>query len=275
MRQDAPGPTAPSSASFAVPPPPRKPARRLRRLLRALLFCLVLLLLLAGGGLGWLCTASGQSWLRETLNATLTTALETSGLRLTVRKLEGLPFHPRLAVCGEDAAGRWLDLPDVALSWRLGWQDGLVLHLDPLALNGGGLYRLPQLPDSPPEAEPERTPGQLADHIGRSIQEVFALLGDLPGVLPRVEALVRVDKLALPPEWLAMLPPEAEDMPPDRQDTPDTDGPFPRVSLELRLDGGLGSRADVRAELTAHAFWPQDEASSSEETAQELSLIHI
>ena len=145
MRQDAPGPTAPSSASFAVPPPPRKPARRLRRLLRALLFCLVLLLLLAGGGLGWLCTASGQSWLRETLNATLTTALETSGLRLTVRKLEGLPFHPRLAVCGEDAAGRWLDLPDVALSWRLGWQDGLVLHLDPLALNGGGLYRLPQL----------------------------------------------------------------------------------------------------------------------------------
>ncbi len=269
MRQDAPGPTAPSSASFAVPPPPRKPARRLRRLLRALLFCLVLLLLLAGGGLGWLCTASGQSWLRETLNATLTTALETSGLRLTVRKLEGLPFHPRLAVCGEDAAGRWLDLPDVALSWRLGWQDGLVLHLDPLALNGGGLYRLPQLPDSPPEAEPERTPGQLADHIGRSIQEVFALLGDLPGVLPRVEALVRVDKLALPPEWLAMLPPEAEDMPPDRQDTPDADGPFPRVSLELRLDGGLGSRADVRAELTAHAFWPQDEASPSEETAQE------
>lgn len=262
MRQDAPGPTAPSSASFAVPPPPRKPARRLRRLLRALLFCLVLLLLLAGGGLGWLCTASGQSWLRETLNATLTTALETSGLRLTVRKLEGLPFHPRLAVCGEDAAGRWLDLPDVALSWWLGWQDGLVLHLDPLALNGGGLYRLPQLPDSPPEAEPERTPGQLADHIGRSIQEVFALLGDLPGVLPRVEALVRVDKLALPPEWLAMLPP-------DRQDTPDADGPFPRVSLELRLDGGLGSRADVRAELTAHAFWPQDEASPSEETAQE------
>lgn len=262
MRQDAPGPTAPSSASFAVSPPPRKPARRLRRLLHALLFCLVLLLLLAGGGLGWLCTASGQSWLRETLNATLTTALETSGLRLTVRKLEGLPFHPRLAVCGEDAAGRWLDLPDVALSWQLGWQDGLVLHLDPLALNGGGLYRLPQLPDSPPEAEPERTPGQLADHIGRSIQEVFALLGDLPGVLPRVEALVRVDKLALPPEWLAMLPP-------DRQDTPDADGPFPRVSLELRLDGGLGSRADVRAELTAHAFWPQDEASSSEETAQE------
>lgn len=269
MRQDAPGPTAPSSASFAVPPPPRKPARRLRRLLHALLLCLVLLLLLAGGGLGWLCTASGQSWLRETLNATLTTALETSGLRLTVRKLEGLPFHPRLAVCGEDAAGRWLDLPDVALSWQLGWQDGLVLHLDPLALNGGGLYRLPQLPDSPPEAEPERTPGQLADHIGRSIQEVFALLGDLPGVLPRVEALVRVDKLALPPEWLAMLPPEAEDMPPDRQDTPDADGPFPRVSLELRLDGGLGSRADVRAELTAHAFWPQDEASPSEETAQE------
>ena len=262
MRQDAPGPTAPSSASFAVSPPPRKPARRLRRLLHALLLCLVLLLLLAGGGLGWLCTASGQSWLRETLNATLTTALETSGLRLTVRKLEGLPFHPRLAVCGEDAAGRWLDLPDVALSWRLGWQDGLVLHLDPLALNGGGLYRLPQLPDSPPEAEPERTPGQLADHIGRSIQEVFALLGDLPGVLPRVEALVRVDKLALSPEWLAMLPPEAEDM-------PDADGPFPRVSLELRLDGGLGSRADVRAELTAHAFWPQDEASPSEETAQE------
>ena len=78
MRQDAPGPTAPSSASFAVPPPPRKPARRLRRLLRALLFCLVLLLLLAGGGLGWLCTASGQSWLRETLNATLTTALAVS-----------------------------------------------------------------------------------------------------------------------------------------------------------------------------------------------------
>lgn len=269
MRQDVPGPTAPSSASFAVPPPPRKPARRLRRLLRALLFCLVLLLLLAGGGLGWLCTASGQSWLRETLNATLTTALETSGLRLTVRKLEGLPFHPRLAVCGEDAAGRWLDLPDVALSWRLGWQDGLVLHLAPLALNGGGLYRLPQLADSPPEAEPERTPGRLADHIGRSIQEVFALLGDLPDVLPRVEALVRVDKLALPPEWLAMLPPEAEDMPPDRQDTPDADGPFPRVSLELRLDGGLGSRADVRAELTAHAFWPQDEASPSEETAQE------
>ena len=262
MRQDAPGPTAPSSASFAVSPPPRKPARRLRRLLHALLLCLVLLLLLAGGGLGWLCTASGQSWLRETLNATLTTALETSGLRLTVRRLEGLPFHPRLAVCGEDAAGRWLDLPDVALSWQLGWQDGLVLHLDPLALNGGGLYRLPQLPDSPPEAEPERTPGQLADHIGRSIQEVFALLGDLPGVLPRVEALVRVDKLALPPEWLAMLPP-------DRQDTPDADGPFPRVSLELRLDGGLGSRADVRAELTAHAFWPQDEASPSEETAQE------
>lgn len=268
MRQDAPGPTAPPSASFAVPPPPRKPARRLRRLLRALLLCLVLLLLLAGGGLGWLCTASGQVWLRETLNATLATALETSGLRLTVRKLEGLPFHPRLAVRGEDAAGRWLDLPDVALSWRLGWQDGLVLHLDPLALNGGGLYRLPQLPDSPPEAEPERTPGQLADHIGRSIQEVFALLGDLPGVLPRVEALVRVDKLALPPEWLGMLPPEAEDTPPDRQGTPDADGPFPRVSLELRLAGGLGSRADVRAELTAHAFWPQDEASPREETAQ-------
>ena len=61
------------------------------------------------------------------------------------------------------------------------------------------------------------------------------------------------DKLALPPEWLAMLPPEAED-------TPDAGGPFPRVSLELRLAGGLGSRADVRAELTAHALWPQDEA---------------
>lgn len=269
MWQDAPGPTAPSPApSAATPPPPRKPARRLRRLLRALLLCLALLLLLAGGALGWLCTASGQVWLRETLNATLATTLEASGLRLSVHKLEGLPFHPRLAVRGEDAAGCWLDLPDVALSWKPGWQDGLVLHLDPLALNGGGLYRLPQLPDSPPEAEPERTPGQLADHIGRSIQEVFSLLGDLPDVLPRVEALVRVDRLALPPEWLALLPPEAEDVPPDMLDTPDAGAPFPRVSLELRLAGGLGSHADVRAELTARASWPQDEASPDGETAQ-------
>ena len=37
---------------------------------------------------------------------------EASGLRLTVEKLEGLPFQPRLAVRGEDAAGRWLELPE-------------------------------------------------------------------------------------------------------------------------------------------------------------------
>lgn len=272
MQQDAPGRTTPPSALSAPSlPPSRKPARRLRRLLRALLLCLAALLLLAAGCLGWLCTASGQNWLRETVNATLASSLEASGLRLTVEKLEGLPFQPRLAVRGEDAAGRWLELPEVSLSWRLGWQDGLMLYLEPLALRGGGIYRAPQLPDSPPE--PGSTPGQLVEHIGRSVDEVLALLGDLPKALPRVQALVRVDELALPPQWLALLPPEAEETPPDMRETPplrsapDAGGPFPRVSLELRLDGGLGPSADVRADLTAQAFWPPDEASPPEATA--------
>lgn len=266
MQQDALGRTAPPSPMSAPSlPPPRKPARRLRRLLRVLLLCLAALLLLAAGGLGWLCSASGQNWLRQTVNAALATALETSGLRLTVDTLEGLPFHPRLAIRGEDAAGRWLELPEVSLSWRPGWQDGLMLYLEPLALRGGGLYRPPLLPDGPPEAEPVRTPGQLADHIGRSVGEVLALLGDLPEALPRVQALVHVDKLALPPQWLALLPPEAEDTPAD-QAMPEEGGPFPRVSLELRLDGGLGPHADVRADLTAHAVWPRDEAPQPEET---------
>lgn len=267
MPQVVPAPPVPRPAEpAATPRPPKQPGGRRRRLLRALLLFPALLLLLAGGGLGWLCSASGQAWLRETLNATLASALEPSGLRLTLDRLEGLPFQIRLAVRGEDAAGRWLDLPEASFAWKLGWQDGFVLHLDPLALRGGGLYRLPLLPDSPPEAEPVRTPGELADHVGRSLHEVLGLLGDLPAALPRVQALVRVDKLALPPEWLALLPPEAEDMPPDMRDTPDAGGPFPRVSLELRLDGGLGPRADLLADLTAQALWPQDEASPPEET---------
>lgn len=257
MPQDVPAPSAPPPTGPAVTPaPPKRHGRRRRLLLRALLLCPAVLLLLAGGGLGWLCTASGQTWLRETLNATLTAALEPSGLRFTVDKLEGLPFQIRLAVRGEDAAGRWLDLPDVQLSWKPGWQDGLLLRLEPLALRGGGLYRLPLMPDGPPKAEPVRTPGQLADHIGRTVHEALALLGDLPEALPRFQALVRVDKLALPPEWLALLPPEAETTVPPATDE---NGPFPRVSLELRLDGGLGPRADLRAELTAQAIWPQDE----------------
>lgn len=267
MPQDTPAPTAPHPAATAgapLPPPERRTGRR-RRLKRVLLLCPVVLLLLVGGGLGWLCSASGQSWLRETLNATLASALESSGLRLTLNRLEGLPFHPRLAVRGEDAAGCWLDLPDVQLSWKPGWENGLLLLLEPLALRGGGFYRLPLLPDSPPEEEPERTPGELADHVGQSVHAVFALLGDLPASLPLVRAHIRVDDLALPPEWLALLPsPEAEAM---SAPTPDADGPFPRVSLELRLDGGLGPRADLRAELTAHAFWPGAEASPAEMTS--------
>ena len=264
MRQDDPGHTAPSPAPSAAPLPPSRGKRRVRRLLRGLLLTLTVLLLLTGGGLIWLCSASGQDWLRGTLNTTLAGELGPTGLRLTLNSLEGLPFHPRLSVRGEDAAGCWLDLPDVSLSWRLGWQDGLMLHLDPLALRGGGLYRLPLLPESPPEEEPERTPGQLADHIGQTVGDVLALLGDLPAALPRVQGLVRADKVALPPEWLVLLPPEEDTPATAAQPAPDEDGPFPRVSLELRLDGGLGPRADLRADLTTQAFWPQDDTSPTD-----------
>lgn len=258
MPQDAPAPSGPLPAGPAAPRQPKQPGRRRRRLLRALLLVPVLLLLLAGGGLGWLCSASGQSWLRERLNATLAAALEPSDLRLQLDRLEGLPFHIRLAVRGEDATGRWLDLPDVRLAWQVGWEDGLVLSLDPLALHGGGLYRLPLLPEQPPAAEPVRTPAELADHIGRSVNGILAQLGDLPAALPRVRVRIRADRLALPPEWLALLPPEAEAagavLPASGEN-----GPYPRVSLELLLDGALGPRADLRAELTAQALWPQDE----------------
>ena len=68
MQQDAPGRTAPPSALSAPSlPPSRGRSRWSRRLLRALLLCLAALLLLAAGGLGWLCSASGQNWLRQTV----------------------------------------------------------------------------------------------------------------------------------------------------------------------------------------------------------------
>ena len=189
MRQDASGRTAPPSTVPAapLPSPQRHGKRRKRRLLRIVLLVAAGLLLLAGGGVGWLCSASGQSWLRETLNATLATALEPYGLRLTLNRLEGLPFRPRLAVRGEDASGCWLELPDVRLSWRAGWQDGLLISLEPLAVHGGGVYRAPRLPDSP--EEPALSPGELADSIGHSVSDVLALLGDLPAALPRKTTL--------------------------------------------------------------------------------------
>ncbi len=272
MRQDASGRTAPPSTVPAapLPSPQRHGKRRKRRLLRIVLLVAAGLLLLAGGGVGWLCSASGQSWLRETLNATLATALEPYGLRLTLNRLEGLPFRPRLAVRGEDASGCWLELPDVRLSWRAGWQDGLLISLEPLAVHGGGVYRAPRLPDSP--EEPALSPGELADSIGHSVSDVLALLGDLPAALPRVHATVQVDRLALSPDWLALLPAEAEGSV-TLPSTPDADGPFPRVSLTLQLDGGLGSRADLQADVTAQAFWPQDENADTAEADSPAAAV--
>lgn len=275
MPQDASAPTAPHPAAAAgapLPPPKRRTGRK-RRLVRVLLLCALVLLLLAGGGLGWLCSASGQSRLRETLNAALASALEPSGLRLTLTRLEGLPFHPRLAVRGEDASGCWLELPDVRLSWKLGWQDGLMIFLEPLTVRGGGLYRAPLLPDSP--QEPSLSPGELADGIAHDVSDVLVLLGELPTALPRVRATVQVDGLALSPAWLPLLPKEAEDAA-ALPSAPDANGSFPRVSLTLHLDGGLGPRADLHADVTAQAFRPQEaNTDAAEAVSPETAVVPV
>lgn len=242
-----------------TPSPAARTPRRTRRLRRLLLIPLLLVLLpalLAGGGLAWLCCASGEEWLRTTLNETLAPALAEQGLRLRIERLEGLPFAVRLAVRGEDDAGLWLDAPDLRLDWKPDWQGGLVLRVERLALLGGGLYRLPHMPESPEENAPALTPGAQADAIARGVGEALALPGDLPALLSRVDGRIVLDKVALPPQWLALLPTE------DSETAPPA-GDFPRVSLDMTLTAAPGARAAVHAELRADARWPRQAASSA------------
>lgn len=241
--------------------PPRR-ARRLRRLLLIPLLPVLLLLALAGGGLTWLCGAAGQDWLRATLNEALAPMLAEQGLRLRIERLEGLPFAVRLAVRGEDDAGLWLDAPDLRLDWKLDWQDGLVLRMERLALYGGGLYRLPHMSASPPEEGPALTPGEQIDDIARSVGDVLALVGRLPAALPRLDGRVVLDAVALPPQWLALLPPEDSEAAPalGTMEMPLPAEAFPRVSLEMPLRAALGEQAAVRAELRIDVLWPHEAA---------------
>ena len=245
--------TSPAAAARRAKRP-----RRLRRLALSLLLIVLLPVLLAGGGLAWLCSASGQDWLRTALNEALTPALAEQGLRLRIERLEGLPFAVRLSLRGEDEAGLWLDVPDARLDWKPGWEHGPVLRVERLGLYGGGLYRLPIMPESPPETGPALTPGALADDIALSVGNVLTLLGGLPDFLPRLDGRLVLDRLTLPPQWLVMLPQEeaAGEAPPEGV-APLPVAALPRVSLELQLAGALGSRADVRAQADARAFWPQ------------------
>ena len=251
---------APISSAPAAKPPRR--ARRLRRMLLILLLPILLILAPAGGGLAWLCGVAGQDWLRATLNERLAPMLAEQGLRLRIERLEGLPFAVRLAVRGEDDAGLWLDAPDLRLDWNLGWQNGLVLRVERLALVGGGLYRLPQLPPSAAPEAPALAPGAQADAIARSVGDMLARLGDMPAALPRLDGRLVLDAVALPPQWLALLPPEnsVAAPAPGATERPLPAAAFPRVSLDMPLTAALGEQAAVRADLQIGVRWPHEAA---------------
>lgn len=249
-RDISPLPEAASPAQ-AAPPAPRRPRKRWRRLLRWLGLLLLVLVLLLGGSLGWLCSGSGQRWLRHTLNEVLADSLTPLGLSLEVTALDGLPFAPRVGLTGRDSRGLWLEVPDLELRWGLSLSRP-ALRVDALRLHGGGLYRLPLLPE-PEAAPPEvaRSAGAVADAVCAGMARVLDVLASLP--LPPVELRgLELREVALPAMWLCVEPPSAEGVP--QVDVHQ----MPRLTLEGTLLAALGAEAQVDMAVQLAVSWPRE-----------------
>lgn len=242
--------SSPSQATPCEPSPPAAP-RGTRRWLRRVALALLVLVLLLGSGLVWLCSGSGQRWLRLTLSDVLTSALAPQGLSLELHTLDGLPFAPRVGLTGRDSQGVWLDVPELELRWGLSLAE-MTLRVEALRLHGGGLYRLPLLPESPPlPPEQDSSAGQVADAICAGVADVLDVLASLP--VPQVTLRgLDLQDVALPAIWLCVEPPEKNGVP--QVDTHQ----LPRVSLSGELLAALGADAQVDADLRAGVTWPAE-----------------
>ncbi len=181
----------------------------------------------------------------------LADSLTPLGLSLEVTALDGLPFAPRVGLTGRDSRGLWLDVPDLELRWGLSLSRP-ALQVDVLRLHGGGLYRLPLLPE-PEAASPDvaRSAGAVADAVCAGMARVLEVLASLP--LPPVELRgLELREVALPAMWLCVETPSAEGVP--QVDVHQ----MPRLTLEGTLLAVAGAEAQVDMALQLAVSWPRE-----------------
>lgn len=174
------------------------PARKglFRRCLLPCLLLLVLLPVLAGtGGILWLRSPDGQTWLRESVEAALAPALAAQGLSLELTSLSGRP--PLELDCSlrlKDGQGPWLDVPQARAALGVSllpprlWLDVRLRH--------PSLYRLPRLAPAP--EEPAEALAVTLAGVEDALRATLEALAGLPGWLPAV----RIEEISVEDGWL-------------------------------------------------------------------------
>lgn len=112
---------------------------------------LVLVLFLLGAGLCYIRSESGERWIA----ATLVETLQQAGIRAEIDSLRG-PLPERLSIRGlrlSDADGVWLEIPEATLALQLETLLQGQLTISELTVIDPVLWRLPDLPTSPPTQE--------------------------------------------------------------------------------------------------------------------------
>lgn len=160
--------------------------------LRVLAVVMLLLCLCLAGACFWLQTDSANARIQSLANGQLASSLEEQGLIVRINHLDGsLPFDWHLALELADRQGIWLRVPDLhfALNWR---QLPDILQLVAIRVDDPVLVRLPDLPQQPPQPEPETAPLTL-EAIQQLLGDVLNSINDLPGWLPEV----RLEQIAI------------------------------------------------------------------------------